>query len=246
MGDMSEEIKEEMKDKASQNNNNAKVEKVIPNPLERALDAITVNTIGKIIPSFVTPNMMTSLGAIGGAIGIAFAFLAKINPLFLIGTCFGVCAHLVCDNLDGHIARKKNMMTKSGAYYDLLTDILHITYLLIALAFSEVVNIKFVIFLVPVYALIIFTSMNEIHYLNKFSFPTLGPSETHLFFLALLIGSMITGCKPLFTLFGIDFKIGDIIAVVGGIPMYIEMIRLQISVFLRIKKQDVTNSDNNK
>ena len=68
MGDMSEEIKEEMKDKASQNNNNAKVEKVIPNPLERALDAITVNTIGKIIPSFVTPNMMTSLGAIGGAI----------------------------------------------------------------------------------------------------------------------------------------------------------------------------------
>ena len=90
-------------------NENQNVEKVIPSFLERALDKLTVNTIGRIIPSFVTPNMMTSFGAIGGAIGIAFAFLAKINPLFLIGTCCGVISHLVCDNLDGHIARKKNM-----------------------------------------------------------------------------------------------------------------------------------------
>ena len=219
-------------------NENQNVEKVIPSFFERALDKLTVNTIGRIIPSFVTPNMMTSFGAIGGAIGIAFAFLAKINPLFLIGTCCGVISHLVCDNLDGHIARKKNMKTKSGAYYDLLTDILHITYLLIALSFSEVINIKFAIFLVPVYALIIFTSMNEIHYLNKFSFPTLGPSETHLFFLALLIGSMITQCKPLFTFAGIDFKLGDIVIILGGIPMYFEMIRLQITVFARIRKSD--------
>ncbi len=223
---------------SSENEEKKGVEKVIPNPLERLLDKITINTIGKIIPSFVTPNMMTSFGAIGGAIGIVCAFLAKIHPLFLIGSCFGVCAHLVCDNLDGHIARKKNMMSKSGAYYDLLTDILHLTYLLIGLAFCEAINIKIVIFLVPVYALIIFTSMNEIHYLNKFSFPTLGPSETHLFFLALLIGSMITGCRPLFNFKGIDIRFGDIVAVIGGIPMYIEMIRLQVTVFLRIRKQD--------
>ena len=36
----------------------------------------------------------------------------------------------------------------------------------------------------------------------------------------------------------IDIRFGDIVAVIGGIPMYIEMIRLQITVFLRIRKQD--------
>jgi len=49
---------------------------------------------------------------------------------------------------------------------------------------------------------------------------------------------MITGCRPLFNLFNIDLKIGDIILVLGGIPMYAEMIRLQISVFINIKKEE--------
>lgn len=221
-----------------QKNNESGVKKVVHGFIEKLVDKIAINTLGRIIPSFVTPNMMTAFGAIGGLFGIVCAFLAKIHPLFLIGTCIGVFTHMVTDSLDGYIAKKRNLSSKAGAYFDLLTDILHLTYLLIALAFSGVVDIRIVIFLVPVYALIIFTSMNEIHYLNVFSFPSLGPNETQLFFIALLIGSMITGCKPLFTIKGFGVKFGDLVALIGGIPMYIEMIRLQITVFNRIKKSE--------
>ncbi len=226
-----------MSDETNKNENQG-VKKVVHGLVEKLADKFAIAVFGKLIPPFVTPNMMTAMGAFGGIIGIVFAFLAKINPLFLIGTCFGVLTHMFCDSLDGYIAKKRNMCSKAGAYFDLLTDILHLTYLLIALAFSGVVDIRIVIFLVPVYALIIFTSMNEIHYLNVFSFPTLGPNQTHLFFIALLIGSMITGCKPLFEIKGFGIKFGDLVAIVGGVPMYIEMIRLQITVFCKIKKSE--------
>ena len=220
------------------NKTDQKIEKVVSSPIERAIENAAQKIFGKMIPEWMTPNMITMLGAAGGAAGIVFAFLAKKNILFLTGTCFGIITHLICDDLDGYVARKRNMISNSGAYLDLLTDILHITYLLIALSFSKVIDIRFAIFLVPVYALIIFTSMNEIHYLSKFSFPTLGPAETHLFFLILLIGSMVTGCRAFFTVGDVDFNIGNIVCVAGGVPMYVEMIRLQIVVFTRIRKLD--------
>ena len=214
------------------------VEKVVPSPIEKLLDHVVHKTLGPVVPKWMSPNMVTGIGALGGAIGIVFALLSRIHPLFLIGTCFGILTHLVCDNLDGFVARQRNMGSNRGAYFDLLTDILHITYLLIALTFAGVMHWYMTIFMVPVYGLIIFTSMNEIHYLNRFSFPAVGPAETHLFFIAIMVGSMITSCKVLLTLWGIDFTFGDLVCLVGGFPLYVEMIRLQITVYLRIRKKD--------
>lgn len=222
----------------SKENENNNVEKVIPSVIERCVDKIVVTVFKGIVPKNMSPNAITLIGAIGGFMGAGFAVLARIHPLFLIGTCCGILTHLICDSLDGHIARSRNLKSNRGAFFDLLTDILHITYLLIGLTFGGVMHWYVTIFLVPVYAIIIFTSMNEIHYLKKFSFPSVGPSETHLLLLAVMIGSMITSCKVLFTIKGIEVKFGDIVCLLGGIPMYFEMIRLQISVYLRIRKQD--------
>ena len=158
-----------------------KVKKNIPSPIERFLENLTYATFGKITPKWMTPNMITAFGALWGLFGIICAALSRISPYFLIGTIFGLFGHLFCDDLDGYIAIQRNMKSNRGAYFDLLTDILHITYLLIALTFAGVMHWWFSIFVVPVYGIIIFTSMNEIHYLGEFSFPTVGPAETHLF-----------------------------------------------------------------
>ena len=194
--------------------------------------------IGKHIPKNITPNQITLIGAIGGLIGIISALLSKINPLFLIGTIFGLLCHLICDDLDGFVARTKNMTSTAGGYFDLLTDILHITYLIIALSFAGFVSFEISIFLVPVYALIIFTAMNYILYLKEFLFPRLGPIETHLFFVIVCIGSMICGNSSIVTIAGFGFKFADIAFIVGGIPMYYEMIRLEIQLFKRLSKKD--------
>lgn len=215
-----------------------KVKKIIPSKLETGFQQLLYKTIGKHIPKSMTPNMITLIGAIGGLIGIVCAFLSSINSLFLIGTILGLITHLVCDDLDGYVARTRNLSSNAGGYFDLLTDILHITYLIIALAFSKHLSFEIAIFLVPVYALIIFTSMNYILYLKEFIFPRLGPIETHLVFIAVCIGSIIFGTDPILNINNIHLKFADILFIVGGIPMYYEMIRLQIQLFNRLKKEE--------
>ena len=119
-----------------------KVKKIIPSKLETGFQQLLYKTIGKHIPNQITPNQITLIGAIGGLIGIICAFLAKINPLFLIGTILGILCHLICDDLDGYVARTRNMTSTAGGYFDLLTDILHITYLIIALSISGFVRFE--------------------------------------------------------------------------------------------------------
>ena len=218
--------------------NSNKVKKIIPSKLETGFQQILYKTLGKHIPKNMTPNQITLIGALGGLFGIICAFLSKINILFLIGTIFGLLCHLICDDLDGYVARTRKMSSNAGGYFDLLTDILHITYLIIALSFAGVVSFEVSIFLVPVYALIIFTAMNYILYLKEFLFPRLGPIETHLFFVILCVGSMILGTEPIININNINLKFADIVFIVGGIPMYYEMIRLQIQLFKRLNLEE--------
>ncbi len=227
-----------MNNTSASGNDENKVKKIVPSKLENAFYPIVYNTFGKIVPSWMTPNQITLIGSLGGLFGIICAFLSKYNKVLLIGTIFGLLAHIICDDLDGYVARKKNMSSDAGAFFDLITDILHITYLLIALSFSGIASFEITIFLVPVYGLLMFTAMNYIRYLNEFLFPRLGPIETHLLFIAICILGMIFGSEPVLELSGFRFKAADIIFIVGGIPMYYEMIRLQIQLFKRLKLKD--------
>ena len=214
------------------------VKKIVPSKLENAFYPIVYNTFGKLVPEWMTPNQMTLLGALGGLFGIICAVLSRFNKFFLIGTIIGLLTHIICDDLDGYIARKKNMSSNAGAYFDLLTDVLHITYLLIALSFAGIASFEVTIFLVPVYALLMFTAMNYIRYLNEFLFPRLGPIETHLLFIAMCILGMIFGTEPVYEIWNFKMKIADIIFILGGIPMYFETIRLQIQLFKRLSEKD--------
>lgn len=219
-------------------NNEEKVKKIIPSKLETGVQKFLYKTVGDRIPKSVTPNRITLIGALGGLFGILCAFFSKWVPLLLIGTIFGLACHLICDDLDGYVARTRNMTSKAGGYFDLLTDILHITYLIIALGLAGYVSMEVAVFLVPVYALIIFTAMNYILYLKEFLFPRLGPIETHLFFVVICIGCMVFGGEPLYEIGGFGLKFADMVFIVGGAAMYFEMIRLQIQLYQRLKKLD--------
>lgn len=218
--------------------NQPDVKKIIPSKLETGLQQLLYKYIGTHIPKSATPNQITLIGAIGGFFGILCAFLAGLSPYFLIGTVCGIICHLICDDLDGYVARTRNMTSTAGGYFDLLTDILHITYLIIALMFSGYVDYRIAVFLVPVYALIIFTAMNYIRYFNEFLFPRLGPIETHLFFIVICIGTMIRKDYAVFHIGEMAFHFADLVFIIGGIPMYYEMIRLQIQLFARLKEKD--------
>ncbi|GHU74392.1 hypothetical protein FACS1894188_02460 [Clostridia bacterium] len=219
------------------------VEKIIPSKLETGFQRFLYRTVGERLPKNATPNQITLVGALCGLFGIICAFCAKFSPWFLFGTIFGIVGHLVFDDLDGYVARTKNMSSKTGAFLDLLTDILHITYLLIALAFANIVSFETAIFLVPLYALLMFVSMNYILYLKEFRFPRLGPIETHITLVILCAGGMVFYKTPIATLGGFGVKFGDVMLLIGGIPMYFETIRLTLQLFKRLKETEKNDGD---
>lgn len=214
------------------------VKKIIPSRLETGFQKFLYKYVGTHIPKSMTPNQVTLIGALGGLFAIISTFLTYISPFFFIGTLAGLALHLVADDLDGYVARTRNMSSKAGAYFDLITDVLFSTFLILAFGLSPYASIEIMAFAAPVYGIVNVTAMNYIIYYNEFLFPRLGPIEAHITYALIALLSMVIGSDEIFSLFGIGIKAADIIIFVGLIPMYYEMIRLQIQLFKRLKADE--------
>lgn len=214
------------------------VKKIIPSRLETGFQKFLYKYVGTHIPKSMTPNQVTLIGALGGLFAIISTFLTYISPFFFIGTLAGLALHLISDDLDGYVARTRNMSSKAGAYFDLITDVLFSTFLILAFGLSPYASIEIMAFAAPVYGIVNVTAMNYIIYYNEFLFPRLGPIEAHITYALIALLSMVIGSDEIFSLFGIGIKAADIIIFVGLIPMYYEMIRLQIQLFKRLKADE--------
>lgn len=214
------------------------VKKIIPSRLETGFQKFLYKYVGTHIPKSMTPNQVTLIGALGGLFAIISTFFTYISPFFFIGTLAGLALHLIADDLDGYVARTRNMSSKAGAYFDLITDVLFSTFLILAFGLSPYASIEIMAFAAPVYGIVNVTAMNYIIYYNEFLFPRLGPIEAHITYALIALLSMVIGSGEIFSLFGIGIKAADIIIFVGLIPMYYEMIRLQIQLFKRLKADE--------
>lgn len=214
------------------------VKKVIPSKLETGFQKFLYRYVGPHIPSFMTPNQMTLIGALGGLFSILCTLLTNLSVWFFIGTILGIFLHLVADDLDGYVARTRGMSSKAGAYFDLITDVLFSTFLLIALGMTPYVNVYLAMFAAPLYGVINVTAMNYIIYLNEFLFPRLGPIEAQLCYMLLAVICMIFGSKAVFTVGAVCITAADILLFLGMLPMYYEMFRLEIRLFQRLKQQE--------
>ncbi len=214
------------------------VKKIIPSRLETGFQQFLYKHVGKHIPESMTPNRMTLVGALGGLFAIICTLLTHISPFFFLGTLAGLLVHIVADDLDGYIARNRNMSSKAGAYFDLITDVMFSTFLLLALGLSPYANMEVMAFAAPVYGIVNVTAMNYIIYCNEFLFPRLGPIEAHLTYGAVAVLSMIFRGKSFFCIFGMNIMIADIVLFIGLIPMYYEMFRLQIQLFRRLRESE--------
>lgn len=212
------------------------VKKIIPSKLETGYQQLMYKLIGKHIPKSATPNQVTAVGALGGLFAIICAVLSNITPFFLIGTIIGLFVHLTADVLDGYVARSRGMSSRAGAYFDLITDVLISTFLILAFGLSPYANLIPAAFAAPLYGVMNVTIMNYIIYFNEFQFPRLGPIEAHIAYAVFCILAMVFRTTAVFTVFGISFMVGDILIIAGTIPMYYEMIRMAIGLFRRLKE----------
>ena len=169
------------------------VKKIIPSKLETGYQQFMYKLLGKHIPKNMTPNQVTGVGVLGGAFSIVCALLANISPLFFIGTIFGLFVHMTADVLDGYVARSRGMSSRAGAYFDLISDVLISTFLLLAFGLTPYVHLAPAAFAAPLYGVINVTIMNYIIYYNEFQFPRLGPMEAHIGYSAFCSIAMMFG-----------------------------------------------------
>ena len=214
------------------------VKKLIPSKLETGYQQLMYKLLGKHIPKSMTPNQVTGVGVLGGIFAIICALLANISPFFLIGTIFGLFVHMTADVLDGYVARSRGMSSRAGAYFDLISDVLISTFLLLAFGLTPYAHLAPAAFAAPLYGVMNVTIMNYIIYYNEFQFPRLGPIEAHIAYSAFCVIAMILRSKVLFTVFGIGVMAGDILLVIGLVPMYYEMFRMAFALFRRLKESD--------
>ena len=138
-------------------------------------DNLLYRIADKIVPfAFLlgmTPNMITTLSNISCIICIVL--LLKSQYLW---ACFFLILSYYFDCMDGHMARKYNMVTVFGDYYDHISDVLKITAVLATLYYIN--RVKFFRFIPVLIILVILFSRHlgcqELLY-NIDQSPTLKP-----------------------------------------------------------------------
>ena len=118
----------------------------IPRNYENPIDNLIIDTSYFFGDSFkrnkYTPNMITTLSTITGIICI-YAYLREkyiISSIFLVLSYFFDC-------FDGNFARRYNMETEFGDYYDHLKDMLFYTILIVLIFYRLRKNKYFLIYL---------------------------------------------------------------------------------------------------
>jgi phosphatidylglycerophosphate synthase len=72
----------------------------------------TISYLCKIMPRWVTPDMLTAFGVFGAVVVFFGLQLAKIDKLFLLLSILGLAIHWFGDSLDGRIAYYRNTPRK--------------------------------------------------------------------------------------------------------------------------------------
>jgi len=94
----------------------------------KALEQPAIQFLLKIVPRFITPNLMTAVGMFGSVIVLAAFILAKKQePIFLLLGIFGLFINWLGDSLDGRLAYYRNIARKwYGFALDIIMDWLSI------------------------------------------------------------------------------------------------------------------------
>lgn len=219
-----------------------KINKMIPSKLETGFQK-WVYRFAPYLPESITPNKLTAIGALGGMLTVIAFLLANISKWAYLAGIVGIITHIVTDDLDGYVARTKQMTSEAGAYFDIIVDVCLSTFVLIALGISRFANIYVVIWLVPMYAVTIVTLMNYILYLREFPFPRFGPIESQIGYIIIAVMGMIFDGRQIVSVGNVSFTIVDILILIGIPFIYYETFRMQIQLFIRLRKKKIDGNE---
>jgi len=212
-----------------------KIDKQIPSVLENAFAKLTDRWADR-LPGWMTPNQITAAGFALGTAGAACFALASLCRWLFIGAIVGVTAHILADNFDGYVARKRGKCSRAGAYFDIMSDVLVTTFCIIGIGLGGYAKIRIAIFLVPLYGIYYITALHSIYLLGTFPFPRMGPFAIPLSFIAVAVLNLVFG-EITIELGSFSFNVTDCFLAGGLVIEAIELTELGVKLVRALEKR---------
>jgi phosphatidylglycerophosphate synthase len=138
----------------------------IPSNLDNPFDNIIINfcenTVSYLKQLNFTPNILTSISLLLGVFSVVlfcYDYYKLSAIIFLISYIF--------DCYDGHFARKYNMTTKFGCYYDHISDMLKLLLFFVAIYFKS--KEKFFL-IIPILIVLFILNLIHVGCVEKYTF----------------------------------------------------------------------------
>ena len=136
----------------------------LPIKYENPIDNLILYFVEKVTPYLkklnFTPNIITTIGNIFGVLGIYYLYINKFIQSSIL-----YFMRYICDCMDGFYARKYNMVTKFGDWYDHCSDMI-ITIIYLLLMYSK--NAVFFYYFIILYSIIFYFTSLHIYYQEEF------------------------------------------------------------------------------
>ncbi|MBR0140648.1 MAG: CDP-alcohol phosphatidyltransferase family protein [Ruminococcus sp.] len=210
--------------------------KIIPSKLERKFADFTYKFVD-LIPTSVQPNTVTAIGIICGMLGSLCFFLGSFSRIFFVFAILGLLTHIVCDNIDGYMARTRNQKSLRGGFFDIMSDTLVCTFTILFIGLSSYSHLELAAFGAPLYGIHMIGTLHYIMIYNEFPFPPFGPFEIHMLYISVALVNMIFGPVVLFTLFSVPVYLIDIVMVIVILGSFWEVGKSAFKLFFRLKKE---------
>jgi len=153
-------------------------------PLERT----ALQWLCKRMPAWVTPDILTMIGFMGGLLMAAAYWLCNVNRNFLWLVDLGLLINWFGDSLDGSLARYREIERfKYGYFVDHTVDITTQTIVLLGLGVSPFVHLSYALLALVGYLLLgiltyIDTAVSGVY---KISYGKIGPTEVRVIVIGL-------------------------------------------------------------
>jgi phosphatidylglycerophosphate synthase len=149
------------------------------------LEGPALQWLCKQMPARITPDVLTSIGIIGGIVMATAYWLCNINKNFLWIVDLGLLINWFGDSLDGSLARYRRIERfKYGYFVDHTVDITTQTIVLLGLGLSPFVHFNYALLALVGYLLLgiltyIDTAVSGVY---KISYGKIGPTEVRVIF----------------------------------------------------------------
>ncbi|MBU0556583.1 MAG: CDP-alcohol phosphatidyltransferase family protein [Alphaproteobacteria bacterium] len=183
----------------------------IQNNLLAAPERRLLNWLCSILPRWVTPDMLTSLGVFGGLATFAGYAASSFGDHWLWLAMVGYVMQWFGDSLDGSLARYRRIERPSYGYFiDHSCDGIVTLLILGGMGFSPYVRVDVAMFAVVGYLLLSIHAYLAARVMGEFklSYGMAGPTELRFLLIGMTIGMMLTDPAKAPSISGFDMIVG--------------------------------------